>query len=30
MPNQKRINWLTTIVLLAFHIGAVAAMFFFT
>ena len=30
MPNQKRINWLTTIVLLAFHIGAIAAMFFFS
>jgi fatty-acid desaturase len=30
LPNQQRINWITTVVLVLFHIGAIAALFFFS
>ena len=30
MPGWREINWPTTIVLSVFHVGAVAALFFFT
>ena len=30
LPNRTRVNWLTTIVLIAFHIGAVGALFTFS